>query len=459
MQSQNLSRAKVRAHLVYHNFKPTTYMQTFIDHAELNHWLHVAKDYPYKITTDPEHSKFSAVITQQHLQQTIDTALNHYQKTTKNAGNTNVIHKMKLTFPQNNRVLFMGDFHSDMHSLLNNLKYLRHKNILSNDLRLKQEYKLIFLGDLVDRNYYGVECVYFAFQLKIHNPNNVYILNGNHEDPDTFTRYNFKNEIRSNINAKPYIEKLLRIMHLLPIVLLFKFSNLNGYYYCCHGGFSNDRNAMNGFVNGSSVFRKNRSTYGQNWSDFTCTQAGISASSRGPGIYKFGTEATAKYMKNHNINAVFRGHQDMYSLTFLTREVTHPVNYDTYEEKPLKDDLVDVWRDGFFSNDKNPMIHNTKVIPASKREKKDILLTLHSNNFSREFLPVFTTSSAAAKSDFTHTCILELSNTLSGPRLNRQNAFKKQPPKPELNPLYNRPKTRSRSYAVNYGKKVLLKQP
>lgn len=470
MTSKNFAysaNTKVKAHLVYHDFKPTKYSQEFIDHASLNHWLSVANNYPYKVTTSPQHTKYSALVKQKHLQETIDASLSHYQQITKNSGNANIIHKMRLNFPQHTRVLFMGDFHSDMHSLLNNLKYLQKNGLLSDDLKLKQDYKLIFLGDLVDRNYYGTECVYFALQLKLHNPHSVYILNGNHEDPDTYMRYNFKNEIKSNINVLSYRQRMRKLLHLLPIVMLFKFTNMNGYYYCCHGGFSNDRNAMNGFVNGSSVFRKNRNTYGQNWSDFTCTQAGVSASGRGPGIYTFGTEATAKYMRDHNINAVFRGHQDMYSLTFLTREVTRPMNYDTYEGMPMEDDLVDVWRQGFFqtvNKQRYPMIHKSKPIPPSRKEKTHYHLTVpvdinnSSNEFTKEFLPVFTTSSASAKSDFSHTCILELfnksENKQNRPRLNRLNAFKKNlgPGKPMSNPLFNKPRTRVRSYAINYGK-------
>lgn len=465
------SSTKVNAHLPRFNFKPTAYKQTFIEKANLTHWMNVATNYPYKVTTTPTHTKYSSIVSQLHLQETIDQCLSHYTNITKNPGNVNIIHKMKLSFPTNTRVLFMGDFHSDMHSLLSNLNYLLLKNILSEDLKLKSGFKLIFLGDLVDRNYYGMECLYFAFQLKLHNPNDVYILNGNHEDPDTYTRYNFKNEIKSNINVLSYRQRLRKVLHLLPIVLLFKFANMSGYYYCCHGGFSNDTNAMNFKNNGSSVSRKMKNTYGQNWSDFTCTQSGVTLSSRGPGIATFGTKATQDYMNKHNINAVFRGHQDMYSLTFLTREVTQPLNYDTYEKRPLSDDLVDVWREGFISNTNNGLIHKTKTIPSDSRQNtKHYMLTFPinkpnntSSKFSNEFLPVFTTSSASAKSDFTHTCILELYNVLpnnkSKPKLNRQNAFKSRrflnntkmtSEIAQVNPLFM--KTRQRSSAVNLGK-------
>ena len=61
---------------------------------------------------------------------------------------------------------------------------------------------MFFLGDLVDRGPYSIEILLIVFQLKVKNPNNVHIINGNHEDIDTYQRYGFDTEMNAEFKLK-----------------------------------------------------------------------------------------------------------------------------------------------------------------------------------------------------------------------------------------------------------------
>ena len=52
----------------------------------------------------------------------------------------------------------MGDLHSSFHSLLHFIFDLHSKDFFKKDrLEIKDNHKIIFLGDLVDRGPYGLE--------------------------------------------------------------------------------------------------------------------------------------------------------------------------------------------------------------------------------------------------------------------------------------------------------------
>lgn len=87
--------------------------------------------------------------------------------------------------------IVVGDIHGSLHDLLRILKYI--------DI---SKYKVIFLGDYVDRGNFSLECITLLFTLKIIYPNKYFLLRGNHEFDVMCSQYGFKREILNYHNPK-----------------------------------------------------------------------------------------------------------------------------------------------------------------------------------------------------------------------------------------------------------------
>ena len=83
-----------------------------------------------------------------------------------------------------------GDFHGSFHTFFRLMLRLELSGILTN-YELKEGYKMVFCGDILDRGNYALEIVTFILQLIINNPGNVIYNRGNHEDQFTYSRYGF----------------------------------------------------------------------------------------------------------------------------------------------------------------------------------------------------------------------------------------------------------------------------
>lgn len=81
-----------------------------------------------------------------------------------------------------NTVLFVrADLHGDLHSLMENLETLRRHKCLDKNYRCKKKMHLVFLGDYVDRGYHNLEVLALLACLKRENPDQVFLIRGNHE--------------------------------------------------------------------------------------------------------------------------------------------------------------------------------------------------------------------------------------------------------------------------------------
>ena len=146
----------------------------------------------------------------------------------------------KLTLSPDDEVIFHGDIHGDIHSLLSSLNKLEAMGYLKKDsfeLRSPQTY-LVFLGDYVDKGYYGVEVMYTLLRLKIANPDHVILVRGNHEDfaQPSDAHHSFGLELASKFgsNIQEMRAMITRFYNFMPVALYLGYGN--NYIQCCHGG-------------------------------------------------------------------------------------------------------------------------------------------------------------------------------------------------------------------------------
>ncbi|GAI98246.1 unnamed protein product [marine sediment metagenome] len=90
----------------------------------------------------------------------------------------NMILELKKEYPQE-KVIVIGDLHGDLKSLIKLIEILK----------LEKPKYVIFLGDIVDRGLYQLECLILVLALKIKDSNKYYLLKGNHETLEVNRNY------------------------------------------------------------------------------------------------------------------------------------------------------------------------------------------------------------------------------------------------------------------------------
>ncbi len=153
----------------------------------------------------------------------------------------------KLVVSPETLVMFKGDLHGDIHSLCVFTRSLQEQGFTSKENPLKitnPNFRLIFLGDYVDRGLWGTEVMYLLMLLKLANPTQVFLVRGNHEDPELTKQYGFRDEFFHKFadedpkTIKRCYAKLSKLYDYLPVVLYLGSGSkeTTDFVQCCHGG-------------------------------------------------------------------------------------------------------------------------------------------------------------------------------------------------------------------------------
>lgn len=144
------------------------------------------------------------------------------------------LHVVSETDLSGRDVWFIGDIHGDLMSFRSVISFIN-----SNSTK-KPIY--VLLGDLLDRNPYGLNVLMDVVALLMESPDSVFILPGNHDDGLSWTGTDFQtsitprqftdylNEIRSPIISE-FVRGFIRLVQVLPVGVIFP----NGLFVT-HGG-------------------------------------------------------------------------------------------------------------------------------------------------------------------------------------------------------------------------------
>lgn len=209
-----------------------------------------------------------------------------------------------------------SDLHGDVKSLMLFLQELRAKGVVDNNWRVAPGNRVIFLGDYIDRGWYGLETLYTLMILAYNNPESVALVRGNHEDRFTFQMYN-NNEIKNKIerfgrNFDVFFEQLDRFFETLPSALYLQKSN-GRHILFTHGAHNHEHATLKDFLAADTLFdavASNRLQHtGYSWSSYSSMLAeGFAPSQRGAG-FQYSEHIAIEWMNEHAVDSIIHGHE------------------------------------------------------------------------------------------------------------------------------------------------------
>lgn len=280
----------------------------------------------------------------------------------------------KLVIPSSATVAIHGDMHGDIHAINRFITWCANHNYLNKNDPFKikaKNFYILFLGDYVDRGWYGAEVMYTIMRLKNENPNHVFMVRGNHEEIGLNEHYGFAAEVAAKFAGKTILTKINRLYNLLPVVLYLGAGTrtMRNYIQCCHGGMeigfdptallddaqSHAGVTINHLLQEDFIKRKvcadlnrfktsfcNKPISAMNgfmWNDFTTNpQVPLALSPRDGyqgSVLEFGKATTNCLLKtwsgkSYTIRSVFRAHQqgypDMRARILNTDHLSHPAD-------------------------------------------------------------------------------------------------------------------------------------
>jgi diadenosine tetraphosphatase ApaH/serine/threonine PP2A family protein phosphatase len=194
-------------------------------------------------------------------------------------------------------VVIVGDLHGDLEAVLRITgRYL-------------DSYKLVFLGDYVDRGNFSIETVSYLLALKLLYPERVFLLRGNHESILVNQSYGFYYELVKKMGRKAF-ELLVRFnetMSALPYATLLKPYRL----LLIHGGIPSTVPSLGEIARlpKKDLIPSSEEAFQLLWNDPSEEVETFSPSDRGEGVYLFGRKPLEEFLRKNRLTGIIRSHE------------------------------------------------------------------------------------------------------------------------------------------------------
>ena len=177
-------------------------------------------------------------------------------------------------------VMLVGDIHGNLEALEFVLK-------MREEMGCKT---LLFLGDYVDRGPQGVEVLIRLFRLKLEDPENIFLLRGNHETVEMNVYYGFFEEIGFD---PLFLAGISRTYEKMPVGAVLSQDS-----FCVHGGIT-------GVEEIGNIKKENAFSY--LWND-PSKKPGLSDSRRGDTVKEYGPDLVDGFLELNGLKRIIRAH-------------------------------------------------------------------------------------------------------------------------------------------------------
>ena len=223
-------------------------------------------------------------------------------------------------------IYFVGDIHGSLFHLIAVLRKLEKDGIIDKKFKIqKQDAKLVFGGDILDRGPFSIECSYLIMKLFNTNPNNVVILRGNHESILTASAYGTLDEFKFKFKPvdiafpidrsaiKKSFEKTIAALKLLPTTsfVILGTDDESKIVQFAHGcidkNFKFDKKIKNDIIKlyEQTFIDDNDNPY--IWADIVYNKENL-VNRRGTNVQNLLIDQVLEYEKINNIDLVAFGH-------------------------------------------------------------------------------------------------------------------------------------------------------
>lgn len=150
-------------------------------------------------------------------EQVKERALFHEQIGLEN-GERSFIH---IKADNDTRIFIIGDAHGAFHSLLRDLAYLKQSTIINENLKLKENFYIIFNGNAIDKSAYSIDTLILITTLMKKNPWQVFYVAGEHERDSNWRDYGLRRELMArgypySTQAIPFRKEIDSFFKTLP---------------------------------------------------------------------------------------------------------------------------------------------------------------------------------------------------------------------------------------------------